>query len=112
MADFDGDGKADVLLQNDNGAAALWLMDGTAIKAGGQFNIAGTQNIAPSWHIVGARDMNADGHADILWENDNGAAAVWENFTPGPSAQVATFTTQLDFNPQPNPSGHLDWHII
>jgi VCBS repeat-containing protein len=114
VEDFDGDGKADILFQNDSGAAAIWLMDGTQIKNGGssQFNIAGTAGPGPTWHIVGARDMNADGHADILWQNDNGAAAVWENFTPGPGAQVATFTTQLDFNPQPNPSGHLDWHIV
>jgi hypothetical protein len=51
-------------------------------------------------------------HADILWQKDNGAAAIWENFTPGPGAQVATFTTQLDVVPPVNPSGQLDWHVL
>ncbi len=27
-ADFNGDGKADILWQNDNGTPAIWLMDG------------------------------------------------------------------------------------
>ena len=27
--DFNGDGKADILWQNDSGMPAIWLMDGT-----------------------------------------------------------------------------------
>jgi len=27
--DFDGDGKSDILWQNNSGQAAVWLMDGT-----------------------------------------------------------------------------------
>ena len=34
-------------------------------------------NPGPSWHIVGTGDFNADGHADILWQNDNGTPAIW-----------------------------------
>ena len=30
-ADFNGDGKSDILWQNDNGLPAIWLMDGTNI---------------------------------------------------------------------------------
>ncbi len=28
--DFNGDGKADILWQNDDGTPAVWLMDGPA----------------------------------------------------------------------------------
>jgi hypothetical protein len=100
-ADFDGDGRADILWQNDNGAAAIWLINGT------QLDVAGTRDIGPTWHIVGARDMNGDGSADLLWQNDNGQAAIWENFTPGPGQNVASFSTQLDISPNPNPADHV-----
>jgi len=34
-------------------------------------------NSGPNWHIKDAGDFNADGKADILWQNDNGQAAIW-----------------------------------
>ena len=45
--DFNGDGKADILWQNDNGQAAIWLMDGTDVLA----QSAVGSNPGPSWHI-------------------------------------------------------------
>jgi len=117
VADFNGAGKDDILWRNDNGAVAIWEMTGTAdgqsiaIKANGQFNI--TQIVDPSWHVVAARDFNNEGKAGILWQNDNGAIALWENFAEGPlGSGQATFTTQLNITPQPNPSGHLEWHVV
>ena len=32
--DFNGDGKADILWQNDNGTPAVWLMDGINVRHG------------------------------------------------------------------------------
>ena len=32
--DFNGDGKADILWQNDDGTPAVWLMDGLNILGG------------------------------------------------------------------------------
>jgi hypothetical protein len=118
VADFNGDGKDDIVWQNANGSVAIWEMTGNAagapaVKPNGQFNIDGTQSVGPTWHVVAARDFNNDGKADLLWQNDNGAIALWENFTEGPLGSVhASFTTQLNITPQPNPSGHLDWHIV
>jgi FG-GAP-like repeat len=118
-ADFNADGKDDILWQNTNGTVAIWEMTGngagttTAIKPNGEFNIDGTQFVGPTWHVVAARDFNNDSKADLLWQNDNGAIALWENFTEGPIGSVqASFTTQLNITPQPNPSGHLDWHVV
>jgi hypothetical protein len=34
-------------------------------------------NPGSSWHVKGAGDFNGDGYADILWQNDNGQAAIW-----------------------------------
>src|SRR5262245_37730571 len=115
-ADFDGDGKADILWQNESGAAAIWLMDGTAVRIDGQCDIVGSAANGPTWHIVAARDMNGDLRADLLWQNDNGACALWADFTPESSLPFgprnAAFTTQLNLDPQPNPGGHLDWHLF
>src|SRR5262249_19910152 len=63
VADFDADGKADIVLQHDSGRAAIWLMNGAAIRPGGEFNVAGTDLNGPTWHIVAARDMDHDGKA-------------------------------------------------
>jgi serralysin len=110
VADFDGDARADIVWQNDNGAAAIWLMNGIQIRPDGHLNIA--QNNGPTWHIAAARDMDSDGKADILWQNDNGAMAVWEDFSFTPSVGTANFATQLNMDPQPNAPGHADWHLL
>jgi hypothetical protein len=67
----------DILWQNDNGQAAIWLMSGVNIAFEG---LAGG-NPGPTWHIKDARDFNADGKADILWQNDSGQAAIWHGWS-------------------------------
>jgi len=109
MADLNADGSADIVFQNDNGGVGVWQMGGpagTTILARNFVNI----NPGPSWHIVGLRDMDHDQHADILFQNDNGAAAVWEGYTDlgGP---MATFNTVLAITPNPNPNGHV-WDLL
>jgi hypothetical protein len=34
-------------------------------------------NPGSDWHVIGAADFNGDGKADILWQNDDGQAAIW-----------------------------------
>src|SRR5262249_16786068 len=78
--DFNGDTADDILFQNDNGSLALWLITGTSPPTIlGIF--AGTQNPGPTWHVVGTGDTNPDPleRAAILWQNDNGALALWDN---------------------------------
>ena len=110
--DFDGDNKDDIILwQNDNSQAAIWLMDGLQVKAG--YDVAGSAANGPSWHAIAARDMDGDDRADILWQNDSGAVAVWEDFVPGPgSGTTASFADQFNVVPDVNPTGNLYWHVL
>jgi hypothetical protein len=71
--DFNGDGQCDLLWQNDNGSAAIWTLNGTAVTGGA---LAGP-NPGPAWHVIASTDFNGDGKADILWQNTNGSIAIW-----------------------------------
>jgi hypothetical protein len=55
--------------------------------------------------------MNTDGRADVVFQNDNGMTAVWDNFQQTAAPNTATFVEHLNVNPQPNGSV-LDWHIV
>ena len=109
MADVNFDGTSDVVFQNDSGAVVVWEMGGTAgttITSANLINL----NPGPAWHIVGLRDMNGDEKADILFQNDNGAAAEWVGYQSLGSG-MATFNTVLAITPNPNPNGHV-WDLL
>jgi hypothetical protein len=72
LGDFNGDGKADILWQNTDGAPAIWELNGTKIIGGGVLPNPGT-----SWHAVGTSDFNGDGKADIIWQNTDGLPEIW-----------------------------------
>ena len=74
--DFNGDGFADVLLQNANGQVAIWEMNGTNQIPGGV--AAAGPNPGTNWKAVGAGDFNGDGDSDVLLQNTNGQVAIWE----------------------------------
>jgi len=83
--DFNGDGKSDILWRDNNGNAAVWLMNGQQ----------GVQSAAvigakpPTWSIVGQRDFNGDGKYDLLWRDPNGNVVI--SFMNG--TQVASEAT-------------------
>jgi len=109
MADLNGDFRTDVVFQHDSGAVVVWEMGGalgTTITSANLVNL----NPGPAWHIVGLRDMNGDAHADILFQNDNGAAAEWENYQ-SLGGGSATFNTVLAITPNPNPNGQV-WDLL
>ena len=72
VADFNGDGKADVLWQNTNGQVAMWQMDGNHVTSNT------TVGSAHGWTVVGTGDYNHDGKADVLLQNASGQVAEWQ----------------------------------
>jgi len=110
MADLNGDGRADIAFQNDSGAVAVWEMGGAAGTTVTAMNLVSLViDWGPTWHVVGLRDMNNDAHADMVLQNDDGAAAVWEDYTSF-GGGVASFLP-VAITPNPNPNGHV-WDLL
>jgi hypothetical protein len=72
--DLNGQGKADVVLQNsDSGQTWLWVMNGSTPIGSGMIATPD-----PGWQVKGTGDLNGDGLADIvLQKSDTGQAWVW-----------------------------------
>jgi hypothetical protein len=72
-ADFDGDGKTDLLWRNGSaGPPAMWLMDGIAARR------AELVYADAAWTVTHVGDFDGDGRADLLWRNEStGATAMW-----------------------------------
>jgi hypothetical protein len=73
--DFNADSISDILWREENGGGvAMWLM-----KSPGLFNSAVGVGSLPvlQWTIVGQRDFNNDGNADILWRGSINNLAIW-----------------------------------
>jgi hypothetical protein len=76
LADFNGDGKDDILWRNDSGEVYVWNSQaGSGVGYVGQ-GLGFTPN---DWHIAGVGDFNGDGKADVLWRNDNGDVYAWKS---------------------------------
>jgi hypothetical protein len=51
----------------------MWLINGTTVIGGGS-----PGSVASPWAIVGQRDFNGDGFADLLWRNSSsGQVVIW-----------------------------------
>lgn len=75
-ADFNRDGKTDLVWQHTDGWIAVWFMDNTTVQDTRLLSIP--QVTDPNWLVVGAADMNNDLRADIVWQNTaTGDVAVW-----------------------------------
>lgn len=76
VGDFNSDGAADILWrETTTGRVALWLMNGTTP---GTTSLATVIALVPlTWAVALVQDFNGDGHADILWREDDGTVAVW-----------------------------------
>jgi hypothetical protein len=68
-ADFNGDGKSDILWYNaSTGYGAGWLMSGLSTL---NANLIAPYALSAGWVPVGKGDFNGDGKADVLWRNSS-----------------------------------------
>jgi hypothetical protein len=75
VGDLNNDGRADIIWRNSSGQVSVWLMDGTNLVSS-QFLRNGNV-VATNWHAVAVKDLNGDGHSDLIWHDDIGRSQVW-----------------------------------
>ena len=86
--DFNGDGRSDILWQNDAGGLSNWL--GTVNGSFVANDVNAATAVAANWRVADTGDFNGDGRSDILWRNLNGELSNWlgdadGGFTPNNS---------------------------
>jgi len=73
VADFNGDGKADILWRHDDGAVEMWLMDGATVLQSSALMPGGS-----AWRVQLVGDFNGDMRNDLVWRNDaDGSVGLW-----------------------------------
>jgi len=83
VADFDGDGKADLLWWNASaGDVWIWRMNGVAVESEHYVGTVPDTN----YRIMAAGDYNGDGKADIIWRNLV-AGDLWVWLMDGPAKE-------------------------
>lgn len=74
-ADFNGDGREDVLLKHDNGTVTDWLG-----QANGGFvsnHLVANYSLPAGWDVAGTGDFNGDGLDDVLLRHSTGVITEW-----------------------------------
>jgi hypothetical protein len=86
VADFNGDGHPDLMWQsNTTGQVAVWYMGGAQGNVYQSFGWLNSGNLS-GWTVVGAADLNLDGHPDLIWQDTTGQVDVW--YMGGPQGNV------------------------
>jgi hypothetical protein len=83
-ADFDGNGRSDLLWRNDAGEIAVWQTNSAGVLA----SAIALGSAPASFHIDAAGDFNHDSRGDILFRGNDGSLAVWQ--TNGQQIQSIT----------------------
>jgi hypothetical protein len=74
--DFDGNGKVDLLFQNQNSSTlGLWFMDGITLKGSPNLNIGSPDQT--NWVVVATGDFNHDNKVDIAFQDSNQDIHLW-----------------------------------
>ncbi len=90
--DFNGDGHDDIIWQSNSGVTVIWYMNGYNVVS--STRLQGVPVPPGDWRLVGAGDVDGDGHLDLIWQNTAGSLAVW--FMNG-----INFVSSARFNTRP-----------
>ena len=118
-ADMNNDGITDVIFQNSIGQLYVWFLDGSGntanfstgigLKPGSKFLYGGG---LADWRVVGCADINGDGFADLIFQNNAGQIYVWLLDGSGNTVNFST-GTGLVLGSQYLCSGGLgDWRVV
>ena len=91
IADFNGDGKSDMVLRNgESGQNLLWEMDGSTILVE---RLIGRDVPDQDWHIEGAKDFDNDGTVDLFLRHRGvGQGLLWSMTDSGTIASEQLIT--------------------
>jgi hypothetical protein len=95
VADFNGDGRPDLLWQDPiNGFSQIWYLGGPqGITLLGAADLDQTN----PWRIVGTGDFNGDGVPDVLWQDPvSGTVQIWYMGGTTPGAQGTQLMSALN----------------
>jgi hypothetical protein len=75
--DLNGDGRLDLLWHHQtDGRLSGWLMNGINLIDGTLLTPSSVPDT--NWKVVGAGDLDADGHVDLVWQNiADGRVSAW-----------------------------------
>ena len=77
MRDFNGDGKPDLVWQNDaTQQVVVWYMGGPQGNSYLGSDWLAQDGVA-GWYVVATGDFNGDGKPDLVWQNDARQVVVW-----------------------------------
>ena len=99
-ADFNGDGKEDILFQHTDGTLAVWSMNGVVLTAANLLNPSRPSD--PNWRVTATGDFNSDGKTDLVFQHKDGTLAAW-------LLSGASLTSAALFNP--STPGDVNWRV-
>jgi hypothetical protein len=75
VADFNRDGKPDLLFQHDDGTLVAWIMEGISMAQASL--LQPSQTGVRDWRVVAAADIDQEGQTDLLFQHRDGTLGIW-----------------------------------
>jgi hypothetical protein len=77
VADFNRDGKSDILFQHEDGAVAVWEMDGLHMTKGSIVQAGQPED--PAWRVAAVADIDLDSNVDLIFQHEgvDSTLGIW-----------------------------------